>query len=95
MSLLGRAIAAAVVAISEATVIGVVALKGPAVTTVALGAAAVVSVTSFVASGTTVVGTVAIVSAVGVFVRDLVAVQFVDETGNLVVLMVSAMNFYY
>lgn len=93
MGLLGRAIAAAAaVAISVAVVNEVVALKGLAVTTVALVAAAVLSVTSFVA--TTVLGTVVTVPAAGAFVRDLLAVQFVAETVSLVVGMSTAMNFY-
>ncbi len=93
MGLLGRAIAAAAaVAISVAVVNEVVALKGLAVTTVALVAAAVLSVTGFVA--TTVLGTVVTVPAAGAFVRDLLAVQFVAETVSLVVGMSTAMNFY-
>lgn len=93
MGLLGRAIAAAAaVAISVAVVNEVVALKGLAVTTVALVAAAVLSVTGFVA--TTVLGTVVTVPAAGAFVGDLLAVQFVAETVSLVVGMSTAMNFY-
>lgn len=93
MGLLGRAIAAAAaVAISVAVVNEVVALKGLAVTTVALVAAAVLSVTGFVA--TTVLGTVVTVPAAGAFVRDLLAVQFVAETVSLVVGMSTAMSFY-
>lgn len=96
VSLVGRAIAAAVVAvaISVATVTEVVAPEGLAVTTVALVAAAVLSVTGFVATANTAVGTVAIAPAAGAFVRDLLAVQFVAETVSLEVEMSTAMNFY-
>jgi len=89
VSLLGGAIAAAVVAvaISVATVTDFVAPEG-------LVAAAVLSVIGFVATATTAVGTVAIVPAAGAFVRDLIAVQFVAETASLVVQMSTAMNFY-
>ncbi|KAM1390130.1 hypothetical protein ACFX2I_018002 [Malus domestica] len=91
---MGRVTAAAAVAeISVATVIGVVAQRCPAEMIAVLAAAAVLSVTCFVARID--VGTVAIVTPAAAFVRRLVAIPVAAAGAvSFVVQLAPEMNSY-